>query len=177
MKSFLFLVVFLITQVSFAAVNNTQNIFQGGGPIDGLSVGELLPASLLPNAIVLTATGNASGSNFIAVQAIGGVNNSSSPVQYQIGTIVTGKKFCASGFYYQGSGGDTVNFGYGTSALAASPTASAPTGNQAYGSMYLTSSAYKWHPFPGICFPVNDYPYFKSDSGGRWVVTLVGLEQ
>lgn len=158
-----------LAPLSAVAVPQASSIVQNGGAVNNNGPSRIVPRGSQTGLVTLHGriTGS-TGGNYLPLSKLGGATG-----QYQ---VTAGKTLYCSGFWYKNGGAPAdpigVQFGYGTAALAAYNTATAPTGNNPYGfSVTMAQSqidlesknAITWVPIP-MTFPASSYPYYRVDA-------------
>lgn len=179
MKKFLLLFLF-ISQIGLAAQEGGNSVFRFGSSPQVDNPSGIIPASQQANIITLTMeVGSSTSNHFYRLMKM---NSPGSVAQYQ---VPNGKTFYALGYYVQvGTSQVCLLYGYGTAALIADDTATAPTGNVPYsGSSGLCghridiANVNKFMPIP-MSFPQNTYPYvYLTNSSVFFTVQVIGIEK
>lgn len=159
MKKLIISLVSLMAVASEAAtLPPTTSAIQGGFGQNLAIATTTIPISSLSKRVLLFAgNGSTPGSRFFGFYKQGGATT-----QYQ----ATNALYCNNLFYAMSSA-TNPRFGYGTAALIAEPTGTAPTGVQYFGSTSVThglklstggASTYVSFPYAAV-FPASSYPF------------------
>lgn len=162
-----------------------NNVLVIGGKIDGSSNSATFP---VPNGASLKTIGSringSTADNYIKLGLWS--NPSSSAAQYQ---VTSGKTFISFGIYLtktSTAASAAIQFGYGTAALVAFNTATAPTGDVIYGAtnsavtggmlLYANNTTASFNPFV-VSFPSLAFPYWRTDLAGADIgIVVLGYE-
>lgn len=179
-SKFLALIFLLMATPAFATFTPQAS---GNYGLGGL-VNSAVPTCAVPPggiSVTLSASGNVDG-DYVALNSNNAGVGQTDGAQWK---VPTGLYFHGCGFYVYtaaGAANRSLGFGYGTAALAAMTTPTAPTGNVRYGNATNFSTNAKgfglpltatlqWFPFP-ISFPGDAYPWARYGGAGD-VFTVV----
>jgi len=133
---------------------------------------------------------SATANNHCALIPSGAVGAGTAGAQYKVSAS---KTFVSPGFYWTSSlavNTSFIGFGYGTAALIALDTATAPTGAVYYSGAttvrqfnnvsgatgFVPVLALQWMPFP-MSFPANSFPFFQTMvNADQLYIQVVGTE-
>lgn len=179
MKKIILLILALYSTGCFAATAQINNVFKLGLVNNADNPAAIIPTTNLGTVVTLTAeVSSSTANNYLMLMKM---NSPGSVGQYQ---VPSGKKFYALGFYGQaGSANNCVLFGYGTAALVADNTATAPTGNVPYspaatmcGVRIDVANTTKFVSIP-LSFPALSFPYVNTpNSAVSYNIQVVGIE-
>lgn len=173
-------ILLLLLSTSAIAVD-TQNVFQLGSAVGSKNPCMVMPVGGLGSPKIVTLSSmvaSATSGHFLMLSNWG---SKTSTGQYQ---VPSGKKFksCSISFYANNLN-SPLALGYGTAALIADDTATAPTGVIYYSSGTGIASLFSGaattrseYPFYAE-FPALSYPFIQTQTGSTFNVIITGIEQ